>query len=110
MAADLFSLLAYDMSTARNGIKVLDLLPGSWRNDVLFSDMVMPRIPRTELATRKGACAAVKIIQASRYAAKMAADGRARLDLEAIFVGQIVKTLGGGMRQGLACVGYWRIR
>ena len=98
MAAALFSTLGYDVLTARDGVEALELLQGSKRIDVLFSDVVMPRMNGIALAAQARLVApGMKIILASGYAAEAVADGLAQGDFDFISkpysLAQIVKKL-----------------
>jgi DNA-binding LytR/AlgR family response regulator len=58
-------MLLYDVSAARDGIKVLDVLQRPCRTDLLFSDVVVPRVNRIGLAAQMSVLAPGSIIHAS---------------------------------------------
>ena len=98
MAAALFTTLGYHVLTARDGVEALALLEGPERIDVLFSDVVMPRMNGLELAAKARALApGMKIILASGYAAEAIADGLAQGGFDFInkpySLAQVVKKL-----------------
>ncbi len=83
---------------ARDGIEALALLDGSRKIDVLFSDVVMPRMSGIELAQKARLLApGMKIVLASGYAAEAIDDGMANGHYDFISkpysLAQIVKKL-----------------
>lgn len=97
MAAALFATLGYEVLTAGDGVEALAVLKAE-RIDVLFSDVVMPRMGGIELAGKARALApAMKIILASGYTAEALGDGAADADYDFInkpySLEQIVKKL-----------------
>ena len=99
IAATLFATLGYHVLTARDGIEALELLKGPDRIDVLFTDVVMPRMNGIALAAEARKLApAMKIILASGYAAAAFAESGGMAE-EYDFIGkpytlaQIVKKL-----------------
>ena len=70
MAAALFATLGYEVFTASDGVEALEVLEATPGIDVLFSDIVMPRMNGLELAGKARAHApGMKIVLASGYAA-----------------------------------------
>ncbi|MFL6706979.1 MAG: PAS domain S-box protein [Massilia sp.] len=71
MAAALFGTLGYEVFTARDGVEAMEVLAARPDIDVLFSDIVMPRMNGLELAQNARASSpTMKIILASGYASE----------------------------------------
>jgi len=98
MAASLFTTLGYEVLTAADGIEAMALLREHPEIDVLFTDIVMPRMNGLDLAqAARAASPTMKIILASGHAAEAIAEnaGAANYDFvsKPYSLAQIVKKL-----------------